>query len=205
MSKVGLIYRSLWLYRMIMNVLYTAGYKNRFEKVILVLKKLKPSQVVELCFADIFIAEYCKSKGIGWQGFDSNEYFVKRARSKGFNAENIDLSVISKLPKADAYVIMGSLYHFSESDNNILAKMLESSNKIIISEPIKNLSDQKGVIGWIAKKMSNAGKGDEGFRYNITTFKEMLEAESLKLNFTFTVVDFYKKDIIVVIEKNGTD
>ena len=81
--------------------------------------------------------------------------------------------------------------------------MLETSNTLIISEPIKNFSERDSWIGAIAKRSANAGKGDEHFRYNETTLPEMLKEESKKLNFSFKIIDFYKKDSIIVIEKNG--
>ncbi len=186
-----------------MNMLYTSGYKKRFDGIIRILKEYKPKQVLELCFGDVLIAEFCKSNAIEWHGFDSNAYFVRQAKLKGFNADGVDLLSIAKLPEADICIMIGSLYHFHEDIHNTLDKILKSSTKIIISEPIKNLSDQKNFIGWFARKSANAGKGDEQFRYNENSFKEMLREESVKLNFTFTVVGYYKKDIIAVLEKNG--
>lgn len=205
MSKVSLIYRNVWLYRLMMNVLYTSGYKQRFEQVERVIENYKPKSVLELCFGDIFIAEYCKSKNISWVGIDSNTNFVSYAKRKGFDGRCIDLLSLSKLPKADVCIIIGSLYHFHNDVNLFLSRMLEMSDTLIISEPIKNLSDQKGLIGWIAKKSANAGKGDEHFRYNQVTLIEMLNKEAQQLNFNFKVISFYKKDIIIVIEKNGNN
>jgi hypothetical protein len=37
--------------------------------------------------------------------------------------------------------------------------MFSSSGTLIISEPIKNLSESKGLIGRIAHRLSDAGKG----------------------------------------------
>jgi len=188
-----------------MNILYTSGYKNRFKKVITVIKNYQPKSVLELCFGDVFIAKYCTENNIDWTGIDINEHFVRKLKNKGYNATRADLSELIKLPKADICLMMGSLYHFHNETHSILSKMLNAANVIIISEPIKNISDQNNFIGRFAKKSANASKGNEAFRYNANSLEKMLTIESNKLNFKFEIVDFYKKDSIIVIEKNGNN
>ena len=46
---------------------------------------------------------------------------------------------------------------------------MQSCNRFIISEPIKNLSSNPGLLGWIARKSANAGQGDEVFRFSELT------------------------------------
>jgi hypothetical protein len=205
MTEVSLIYRNIWLYRRLMNVLYTSGYKQRFKKVTGIIDNYKPKSVLELCFGDIFIAEHCRSKNIQWTGIDVNENFTGYAKRKNFNATCSDLLSFSELPKADICVIVGSLYHFHKDVDALLSRMLEASDTIIISEPVKNLSDRDNLAGRIAKRSANAGKGNEQFRYNEITLKQMLEEQAKKLNFNFKVVDSYKKDSIIAIKKNGTN
>ena len=142
MSNVSLIYRNVWMYRLLMNVLYTSGYRQRFERVTKVIATYKPNSILELCFGDIYIAEYCKSNNISWIGIDSNTNFVNQAKRKGFDGRCIDLLSLSELPKADTCIMIGSLYHFHKDIHLLLSRMLETSNTLIISEPIKNLSDQ---------------------------------------------------------------
>lgn len=188
-----------------MNILYTSGYKQRFERVIGVIENYKPKSILELCFGDIFIAEYCKSNNILWAGIDSNESFVNNAKRKNLNGKCIDILSLSELPKAEMCIMIGSLYHFHRDIHQLLSRMLEASDTLIISEPIKNLSDQNNLIGRIAKQSANAGNGNEAFRYNQTILQEVLTEESKKLDFNFKIIDFYKKDIIIVIEKNGSN
>ena len=205
MAEVSLIYRNIWLYRRFMNILYTSGYKQRFKKVINVIDYYKPKSLLELCFGDVFIANYCKSKNIKWTGIDMNDHFVEHAKRKDFNATCADLLSFSELPKADVCVMIGSLYHFHKDTHTLLFKMLQASDTIIISEPVKNLSDKNNLAGRIAKRSANAGKGDEQFRFNEITLKQLLESEAKKLNFNFKIVDSYKKDCIITIKKNGTN
>lgn len=203
MDNVSLIYSNIWLYRAVMNVLYSSGYKKRFEKVIQIIEDWKPGSLLELCFGDVIIASYCKLNNIKWTGIDCNPTFVKHAIGKNLDAKEADLLKLPEFPKADVCVMMGSLYHFKMEIHSLLSKMLSATDKIIISEPVKNLSDQKNVVGWIARRSANAGSGHEFFRYNQSGLLEALEEESKKLNFSFKVIDFYKKDLIITIEKNG--
>ena len=202
-NQVSVIYRNVFLYRFAMNLLYTGGYKTRFYKVIKLIKEIKPADILELCFGDIIIAEFCNENNIKWTGFDLNEHFIFKAKSKKFNVKMVDLSAVSSFQKSEICLMIGSLYHFHDEINSLLSKMLSSSKTIIISEPIKNLSDRKNIIGWIARKSANAGKGEVPFRYNEVTFLKMLNEESRKLSFQYTIIDYYKKDIIIAIEKNG--
>src|SRR5688572_23674838 len=151
-----------------MNVLYSGGYKERFNLVIEQIKDLPPnSQILELCFGDTYIAEFCEKNGYRWVGFDLNRHFVEQAQHYGFSAQCIDLTVCTNLPKADVCIMMGSLYHFHPRSLSILTKMSVASNTIIISEPVSNLSSNKGIIGYFAKRAASVGKGNEMFRYDL--------------------------------------
>lgn len=188
-----------------MNVLYVFGYKTRFRKVIPIIEYYKPVTLLELCFADTVVAEYFKKNNIQWIGFDKSESFVKRARRNGFNANVLDLKIAANFPKSDICLIMGSLYHFHEDISLLLYKMLASSNVIVISEPIKNWTNENNWLGRLAGIFSDAGNGSESFRYDQITINRMLVVESEKLKFNFKVHGFYKKDIVIVIEKTKND
>ena len=203
MDNVSLIYRNIWLYRAMMNVLYSSGYKKRFEKVIRVIEDWKPKSLLELCFGDVIIAGYCKLNNIKWTGIDCNQTFVKHAISKNLDAKEANLLTLPEFPKADVCVIMGSLYHFQSDIHSLLSKMLKATDRIVISEPVKNLSDRKNIVGRIARRSANAGSGNEYFRYDESRLIKVIEEESKKLKFNFKVIDSYKKDLIITIEKNG--
>ena len=186
-----------------MNLLYSGGYKKRFQQIKQLIKTYNTTEILELCFGDILIAKFCKENNIKWFGYDLNEYFVSKAKNKSYEAKCVDLSTISELPTMEICLIIGSLYHFHEEIHFLLSKMLNSSKIIFISEPIKNLSNSKNIIGWIARKSTNAGKGKIPFRYRENSLLEMLNEESKKLSFSYKIIGYYKKDIVLVIEKNG--
>ncbi len=65
-------------------------------------------------------------------------------------------------------------------------------------EPSKNLSSKKGLVGLISKKSANAGKRHEIFRFNESSFKNMIDRNAEKYNFSYSIIE-QKKDIIITI------
>lgn len=197
-SKNSIIYRNIFFYRLIMNVLYKGNYFKRFEPVY---KLISGKNVVELCFGDTCIAYYCKQNNINWTGFDINQIFVKNAQKKGFNAEIADIQRVENFPTADTLVISGSLYHFQSDLENLFIKALSCSAYIIISEPVINLSNRKGFIGKLAQGSATVEKQKQQFRFNELTLLETLNSLSKKLYFNYKVVERFDKDLIIVITK----
>ena len=181
-----------------MSLLYKGNYYKRFEPI---LKQISGKKVTEICFGDTIIAEYCKKRSIEWKGIDINEVFVTNALKKGLSAERNDILSIPKLPEADTCIICGSLYHFNISLESLFTKMLESAPLIIISEPVLNLSNNKGIIGKLAKASANVEGKTQAFRYTEKTLLDTLNELSKKLNFKYSVVDRFDKDIILLITK----
>src|SRR5215211_7314719 len=132
MQQLSIIYRNLLIYRLVMNLLYTGGYRQRFKKIEDVLDKIQPQNVLELCFGDTYIATYCKRNGIQWQGIDINDSFVAAAVRKGYIARQADLLSLKKLPQSDLCIISGSLYHFNQNIHQFLQLILSSTSNIII-------------------------------------------------------------------------
>jgi hypothetical protein len=97
--------------------------------------------------------------------------------------------------------MIGSLYHFHPNTKQILGKILQAISLVIISEPVLNLSSRKGIVGAIAKRSANAGKGNESFRYNRSSFLDMLQTYSEALNFRYEILHGQGKDLIVKLVK----
>ena len=180
-----------------MHVLYSFKYHQRFDDVLKLVSE-KEKKIFELCFGDIYIAEQCRTRGIEWTGVDINDGFVKYASDSGYNAHCVDLMKLQEFPVADVCIMMGSLYHFYDEIESLLFKMLNSAPLVIISEPVGNLSSKKGMIGKISRKLTNAGKGPESFRFDGKKIIEILNNYSSKLKFRFKVISM-KKDIIIEI------
>jgi len=181
-----------------MNLLYKGNYKRRFEGIF---KLISGPKVTELCFGDTIIAEYCKTSKIDWVGLDINENFISQAIKKGYNAELNDIIRLKKFPKADTCIIGGSLYHFNENLENLFSKLLECAPKIIISEPIINLSNSEGMIGKIAKASATVKGQKQNFRFTKETLLETLSNLSAKFNFKFQIIEQFEKDLIILITR----
>ncbi len=187
-----------------MNLLYAGNYTNRFTSILAALKNKGVSSVVELCFGDVIIAEYCKTNHIQWQGFDLNDSFVKYARNKGYAAELADVVKKEDFPAADIYIIAGSLYHFTRPElKQLLTKILLQTNLLIISEPVKNISSNKGLVGDLARRLSRTSKNEVSFRYTHESLSGALEDLKTDLDFNFKTIGYIKKDLVILIEKNG--
>jgi hypothetical protein len=204
MGNRSIIYRNIHNYRFVMNVLYTFGYQKRLDRIISIMNGYAPERVLELCFADTYIAHYCRANQIEWTGLDINPAFVAHAKKDRFDAAEADLLKTGPLPAADLCIISGSLYHFHDQLADFLQRVLIASPVVIVSEPVVNLSSSKGIVGWMAQKLSNAGKGKEDFRFTAATLQDALNQLSSPLNFKFSVQGYYKKDIFIVIEQNAT-
>ena len=181
-----------------MQLLYKGQYQNRYVKLI---PLLKAKNVTELCFGDIVIADFCKKNNIHWIGYDVNGPFVKNAVKNNFNAHQMDILKSKKFETADICLIIGSLYHFHLSLEILLQKMFDCAPILLISEPIKNLSQSKGIIGKLAKGASDVNNQAQNFRFNELTLTNVLTELSIKLNFKIEVIEKFNKDIIIRLSK----
>lgn len=197
-KNISLIYRNIWIYRLVMNVLYLGRYRQRFRDVI---GELGPADrhIVELCFGDIFIAAFCKKSGRNWVGYDINDAFVKHALKQGYNAVSANVLTMESLPRADVLIFAGSLYHFNENRHKIWELMTSCATRIILSEPVKNITSMKNIMGRIGARASTVRNGAEAFRYDRDSLIQMLDYFQEKHKFTYKIVS-EKKDMLITIK-----
>lgn len=177
-AKHSFVYRSLFVYRLIVNILFLGQYKQRFKKVIVLLDPEREKKVVELCFGDIYIAQWCKEHKISYLGYDINPHFVSGAKKQGYCVELADLRAQPSIPDTDVVVMMGSLYHFHDILDELVEMVMAKSPRFIISEPIKNWASRDDIFGRIARHSANAGQGEEYFRFTEKSLLEALEGIS---------------------------
>lgn len=197
-EKTAFIYKNVFVYRMLMQLLYKGQYKQRYKKII---PFLRANKITELCFGDSIIAEYCRQNNIEWTGYDINLPFVKHAKKNNLNAIKGDIVTLEKFEQADICLLIGSLYHFHESLEIVFEKMFSCAPVIIISEPIKNLTQNKGIIGKLAKGSSDINGLEQNFRFNEQTLIQKLEELSLKFNFKIELLEKFNKDCIIRLTK----
>lgn len=186
-----------------MNLLYRGKYKNRFDDIINMLDD-NDAKVLELCFGDVYIADHCLATSRQWVGLDINDSFVSGAVRKGYDAMQADLVTCDSFPQSDVCIIAGSLYHFNDTIYELFAKMLDSAkHKILISEPVSNLSSRPGIIGRIAKKSANAGRRNEKFRFSEDTLIETMERMKAEFGFHYEIIS-KKRDMLIEIKHDRT-
>lgn len=181
-----------------MTLLYRGVYRRRFNEIC---KHLHGSRVTELCFADTYIARYCRQQQIDWTGLDINPYFVKRAQEKGYKAICTDIAQADAFPAADTLIISGSLYHFIPRADSLLLKMCEAAPVVIICEPVHNISTQNNIFGKMALWFSSIN----GQRYPERFSKTSLEVLAMECagnrQMTCTTKMINKRDLLVILKK----
>jgi hypothetical protein len=198
-NKTSLIYRNIWIYRLVMNLLYLGRYRQRFKDITKVLAQ-NDKHIVELCFGDIYIAEYCKESARCWVGYDINDTFVNFALKHGHNAVCTDISSLQSLPRADVLIFAGSLYHFNENMHKIWQLMTSCASRIILSEPIINITSINNIVGKIGARASTVRGAAVAFRFDRDALIGMLDCYKQPYNFTYEIVS-EKKDILIIINE----
>ena len=194
----SLIYSDIRLYRSAMNLLYRGGYRRRFDEI-LAQVPAGTASVCDLCFGDTVIADWCAARGIAWTGVDLNAHFCERARRRGHHVIEGDLLTVD-LPVADVYVMAGSLYHFHDRLAELFDEIWRRTRSWILSEPIRNLSSERGVLGWWARRSANPGDGHATFRYTDRTLLDSIRTQQIRHGLACRVVSA-DRDMLVVLER----
>lgn len=196
----SLIYKNIRIYRSVMQLLYRGKYYRRFDPVKLLIDQSNPQSVLELCFGDLVMARYCRERNCKWYGIDRNESFIDYAIDEGFAAEKKVIDANYEFMKTDLILMMGSLYHFNEKAAVIVKNMMKSANRIIISEPVKNISSNR-LYGKIAGKFSDSGSGSENFRFTRKSLTDMAAIVCADSLFSYKIVHEGEKDLILIFER----
>lgn len=184
--STSVVYRNIHVYRVVMNLLYGGKYRRRFDDVIAVLGPDVRS-VVDLCFGDTVVADWCRERGIAWTGVDLNATFCATAVQRGHRAVHDDLFAVD-LPRADVFMMAGSLYHFHDQLPALFDRIWAKTSRMVLSEPVRNLSSLGGPIGWWARRSADAGDGHAAFRFTEATLIAALEREQARHPFDYRVV-----------------
>jgi hypothetical protein len=197
----SLIYSNIRLYRGAMNLLYRGGYQQRFQDVVSLIGPDVRS-VCDLCFGDTFIADWCASRGLRWTGVDLNPAFCARARKRGHSVIDGDLLSV-ELPPADVFVMAGSLYHFQDRLPALFDAVWRRTTRWILSEPVRNLSAEPGLVGWFARRSANPGNGHPTFRYTERSLIEALREPQARHEVTCRIVSI-DRDMLLVMDRAET-
>ena len=194
------IYSHIRLYRSAMNLLYVGKYRQRFDDVVNVIGT-DTTSVCELCFGDTLIADWCRANGIRWTGVDLNPHFCTNARKHGHRVIQGDLFSVD-LPSADVFVMVGSLHHFHSRLSQVFDLVWGRTTRFMLSEPVRNLSSDPGVLGWWARRSANPGDGHQPFRYREHTLLDALRAQQARSGLTFEIVSV-RRDMLIVLDRDA--
>jgi hypothetical protein len=193
----SLVYSHILVYRLAMNVLYAGRYRRRFQDLVNLLDGA--SSVCDLCFGDTVVARWCAAHDVRWTGVDLNPHFCARARRLGYAVIEGDV-LSAHLPPADVYLMAGSLYHFHDQLPALFDAIWQKTPRWILSEPVRNLSSARGLLGWWAGRSANPGDGHPTFRYTGTSLLDALREHQRRRGFTVRVVSS-ARDMVVVMER----
>jgi SAM-dependent methyltransferase len=163
--RTSLIYRSPLAYRMTMAVLYGPYYRARSRAV----AELVPSgsSVLELCCGPgTLYLDHLRPKVVRYRGLDLNPVFVEALRRRGAEAEVRDVGAPEPLPPADVVLMQASLYHFLPDASGVVDRMRAAAcDRVIVSEPVRNLSSGRGPLARIAARSASPGDRDHPDRF----------------------------------------
>ena len=194
----SMIYRNLWLYRRVMDLLYRGQYRARFRRVAALIRDTD-AVVLELCFGDVEIAEYCRSRGKKWIGLDVSEAFVAYAANRRFDARLEDVRQAGALPACDVCVMMGSLYHFKPDLPELFRRIKAASGRLILSEPVRNWTNSNRLLRFLARKGTRVGPREEAFRFSETSLLEALDGLKASVGLDYRVISVARDMIVEVV------
>ena len=173
MSQPSLIYRSPRVYGIVMRALYGRNHAARLDAV--AAQVPHGASVLELCCGP---GELCsRLRAADYLGLDANGRFVAAVRARGGRAEQTVLGPDSDLPPADVVVMQASLYHFLPAPQGIVDAMLRAAReRVVISEPVRNLSDSSfGPLRKLARRSSDPGVDASSNRFDEPRFDALIE------------------------------
>jgi hypothetical protein len=168
------IYAHPILYELALRLLYRSHYHERFSAVAAEIPD--DSSVVDLCAGDCALFRHVLiRKNVNYLACDRNELFLSWAQKKGIPTQRIDL-ITDEIPSADCVVMMGSLYQFIPDEQPIIEKMIRAAhNKVIITEPTRNLADSRyAILRWFAGELTKLGSQTRSHRFNEESLKTTL-------------------------------
>lgn len=194
----SLIYRNLGLYRLVMSLLYQGRYAERFSQVCALIRETDDT-VLELCFGDVAVAEFCRRAGKRWTGLDASEEFVSHAVRRGFDARQADLLRPVAFPACDVCIMMGSLYHFQAHLPELFLRIKETSSRLVLSEPVRNWTNANGLLKAAARVLTRTDAQAETFRFTEASLKQTLDQLRGVVGFDYRVASVARDMIVEVV------
>jgi len=175
MAKTSLLYKNAFIYESFMRLLYGKHYKARY---ISVGEEIPDGvKVLDVCCGPCALYTLALRGRADYRGIDINQQFIENAAKLSVTVLPLDIRA-EPLPDADYVVMQGSLYQFVPRQKEIVDKLLSgSSDKVIISEPVRNLSNSRNpLISAIARHSTDPGTGHKEERFTEESFRAFFTA-----------------------------
>jgi trans-aconitate methyltransferase len=197
----SVIYRNVRIYRFVMGVLYKGRYRERFKRVCELIRE-SDGTVLELCFGDVAIAEYCREHGKRWTGLDVSDAFVAYAARRRFDARKADVARLDALPACDVCVMMGSLYHFKERLPELFRRIKNASPRFVLSEPVRNWTHANVPFRFLARALTRTDEREETFRFDEASLVQTLDELKATAGFEYRVASVARDMVVEVVWSN---
>jgi SAM-dependent methyltransferase len=179
------IYRSAFLYELVMRALYRSSYRIRHERI----AELVPhgASVLEVCCGPgRLYLDHLRERGVRYIGLDLSPSFVRYVRARGGNARVWDARSPEPLPAAEWVVMQASLYQFLPDAGPVLDRMLEAArDHVVIAEPVHNVAEGSGLLSWLAARATDPGTGPQALRFDHAALAEFLAPYQSRIEGSF--------------------
>jgi SAM-dependent methyltransferase len=198
------LYKSAFLYELLMVMLYGRHYAGRYRAI----ADLIPAQssVLDLCCGPaVLYHRYLHQKSIGYTGLDLSSAFVKRLDRRGAHGRVWDLHRETTLPAADYVIMQASLYQFLPDPQPIVDRMLRAARKqVILAEPIRNITSSKvAPLAFIGRHFTDPGDGQSAHRFTEESLDRFFSRYASRLSETFSIPGGREK--VFVLNANSHD
>jgi len=170
----SLVYSSPFIYNLAIRLMYGKNFCARYQQVANAIPA--NCSVLDLCCGDAHLySHFLQQKNVEYTGLDTNPCFVKAAETKNIPIIKQTLTAQSSLPIVDIIIIQASLYHFINETPQFIQNLLaHAKEKVIITEPVKNLSSSSNpIIRFIAQRSGNTGEQHYAQRFIPESFTEL--------------------------------
>jgi SAM-dependent methyltransferase len=165
-ARRSVIYRSAAVYGLAMRALYGRHYRARYTAV----AELVPAgaSVLELCCGPgVLYRRFLAAKVERYTGLDYSPRFVSLLRRRGVDARLFDVRADGALPVADVVLIQASLYHFLPDSARLIERMRSAAReRVIVVEPIRNLTTDHPRLRRLLGRFTDAGTGAQPSRFD---------------------------------------
>lgn len=132
------------------------------------------ASVVDVCCGTARLyRDHLAARRSEYLGLDFNTHFVFHVRKRGVHARFFDV-LKDRVPPADCVTMLSSLYHFRRQAADVVGRMRAAARRrVIVSEPVRNLSGRRTPLSRLAARLSNPGVGDYAERFDLEEFRAL--------------------------------